>query len=150
MEYLLDRISDDPFTAKFKKLNVAMSELVTNYSLVNFVPCSVKSKESMLSIRNAVDKANGYCFSSLEESRLQAQMAFANSDFEYAKTQQVREEFMGFAAAASGDSDDDDTDERQPPPTRRPPPLWLPRLFLAPIACCLARWSSDVIAVRLS
>jgi len=95
LEYLLDRISDDPFTAKFKKLNAAMSELITNYSLVNFVPGSVKSKEAMLSVRNAVDKANGYCFSSVEESRLQAQMAFATNDFEYAKTQQVREEFMG-------------------------------------------------------
>ena len=63
LDYLLDRISDDPFTAKFKKLNAAMSELVTNYSLVHFVPCSVKSKQAMLSMRNAVDKANGYCFS---------------------------------------------------------------------------------------
>ena len=105
LEYLLDRISDDPFTAKFKKLNEAMSELITNYSLVNFVPCSVNSKEAMLSLRNAVDKANGYCFSSVEESRLQAQMAFATNDFEYAKTHQVREEYMGHS----------DSEEEGPP-----------------------------------
>jgi len=109
LEYLLDRMSDDPFTAKFKKLNAAMSELVTNYSLVHFLPCSVKSKEAMLSLRNAVDKANGYCFSSVEESKLQAAMAFSNSDFEYGKTQTVREDYM------FRDEDDD-----KPPPQNKP------------------------------
>jgi len=110
LEYLLDRISDDPFTAKFKKLNEAMSELVTNYSLVHFVPCSVKSKEAMLAMRNAVDKANGYCFSSVEESRLQAQMAFSNNDFEYAKTKTVREQYMMPS----------DEEEGEEPPTNKP------------------------------
>ena len=109
LEYLLDRMSDDPFTAKFKKLNAAMSELVTNYSLVHFLPCSVKSKEAMLSLKNAVDKANGYCFSSVEESKLQAAMAFSNSDFEYGKTQTVREDYM------FRDEDDD-----KPPPQNKP------------------------------
>lgn len=116
LDYLLDRISDDPFTAKFKALNAAMSELVTNYSLVNFVACSVNSKEAMLALRNAVDKANGYCFSSVEESRLQAQMAFATNDFEYAKTKQVREEFMMMA----GEEDDEDENASDEKPTRPP------------------------------
>jgi len=115
LDYLLDRISDDPFTAKFKKLNAAMSELVTNYSLVHFVPCSVKSKQAMLSMRNAVDKANGYCFSSVEESRLQAQMAFSNNDFEYAKTQEVRESFM---SRKSSDNEEEEFD-RPPPQTKQ-------------------------------
>jgi len=38
----------------------------------------------MLTQSNAVAKAKGYCFSSVEESRMQAPMAFSNSDFEYA------------------------------------------------------------------
>ena len=37
-----------------------MTDLVTDYSLVNFIPVTVKSKERMLAVSQQVDKANGY------------------------------------------------------------------------------------------
>ena len=59
-------------------------------------------------------QANGYCFSSVEESRLQAQMAFSNNDFEYAKTKTVREQYMMGGPGSSPD------DEDAPPPANKP------------------------------
>lgn len=96
LNFLVDRLPDDPFMAKFKKLNEAITGLVTDYALVNFMPLSVNSKEQMLAVKNAVDKANGYCFGSAEERNLRTMLtsAFSNTDFEYAKTGQVREQFM--------------------------------------------------------
>jgi len=97
LEYLVDRMPDDPFTAKHKKLTKAITGLVEDYGLVNFIPLSVDSKEMMLNVKNAVDKANGYCFgSTTEERNIQSLMstAFGASNFEYSKTQAVRETFM--------------------------------------------------------
>ena len=51
----------------------------------------------MLSVKNSVDKANGYCFGvTAEERNIQSMMssAFGETDFQYSKTQQVREKFM--------------------------------------------------------
>jgi len=47
LEYLLDTFPEDAFTAKYKQLNTAMTGLVSDYSLVNFLPVTVKSKERM-------------------------------------------------------------------------------------------------------
>ena len=55
------------------------------------------------------------CFFSVEESRLQAQMAFSNNDFEYAKTQEVRESFM---SRRSSDNEEEEFD-RPPPQTKQ-------------------------------
>ena len=51
----------------------------------------------MLGVKNAVDKANGYCFgSTAEERNIKSLMssAFGGTDFEYSKTQEVREKYM--------------------------------------------------------
>ena len=88
---------EDPFTAKHRKLTKAITELVQDYGLVTFIPLNVDSKEMMLNVRNAVDKANGYCFgSTVEERNIQSLMssAFGASNFEYTKTQEVREKYM--------------------------------------------------------
>lgn len=97
LDYLVERMPDDPFTAKHKKLTKAITDLVQGYGLVNFVPLSVESKELMLGVKNAVDKANGYCFgSTAEERNIKSMMssAFGGTDFEYSKTQEVREKYM--------------------------------------------------------
>jgi hypothetical protein len=39
-------------------LNEALVDLVTNYSLVRFIPLSVKKKEMMLNVKNAIDQVN--------------------------------------------------------------------------------------------
>ena len=90
-----------------------MTGLVSDYSLVNFLPLTVKSKTRMLAVRNAIDKANGYCFTSVEEANTQRMMAFSSNDFEYAKTQEVREDFMGRNTSSSEVDSEEDGKEVQ-------------------------------------
>ena len=45
------------FTKKYKLLNEALTGLISDYSLVNFVPITVKKKERAAS--QVIDKANG-------------------------------------------------------------------------------------------
>ena len=51
----------------------------------------------LLGVKNAIDKANGYCFGvTAEERNIQSMLgsAFGATDFEYNKTQEVREKYM--------------------------------------------------------
>ena len=41
LDYLVDHMPDDPFTEKHKKLTKAITDLVQDYGLVNFIPLSV-------------------------------------------------------------------------------------------------------------
>ena len=59
LEYLVDTSPEDNFTKKYKLLNEALTGLVSDYSLVNFVPITVKKKERLLAASKVIDKANG-------------------------------------------------------------------------------------------
>jgi len=97
LEHLVDSMPDDPFfSSKFKKLNAAITDLVQNYSLVSFVPLSVDNKQRMMNVKNAIDKANGFTFGPEEERGMKQLLAYsADSNFEYAKTADIREDIMG-------------------------------------------------------
>ncbi len=113
LNYLVDRMPNDPFTAKHKKLTEAITGLVQDSGLVSFLPLSVDSKEQMLAVKNNVDKANGYCFGSkTEERHLNAMMssAYGVTDFEYAKTSEVREKYLD--EKPPNEDDDNDSDKR--------------------------------------
>jgi len=97
LDYLLDTFPEDNFTRKHKKLNEALTGLINDYSLVNFLPVTVKSKERMLAASQVIDKANGYVFGTGEERNLRAMMgtALGGADFEWAKTGDLRSQYMG-------------------------------------------------------
>ena len=59
LEYLVDTFPEDNFTKKYKLLNEALTGLISDYSLVNFVPITVKKKERLLAASQVIDKANG-------------------------------------------------------------------------------------------
>ena len=48
LDYLLDYLGNTPVTKKYQKLNKAMAEVVTDYSLVSFLPVSVESHSTLL------------------------------------------------------------------------------------------------------
>ncbi|KAJ8953175.1 hypothetical protein NQ317_013579 [Molorchus minor] len=77
LEYLLDLLDDGQFTKKFKKLNAAIVELIQDYGLVAFIPLDVKSEKSLLELKSAIDKANGYIYGSGEERSIQALLSCA-------------------------------------------------------------------------
>jgi len=105
LEYLLDCFPEDNFTKKYRSLNEALTGLITDYSLVNFIPLTVKSKDRMLAVSQHIDKANGYVFGCAEERTTRSMMGsvFGGADFEWSKTGDVREEYMD----ANIDDDDD-------------------------------------------
>lgn len=96
LEYILDTLPDDNFTKKHKQLNEALTGLISDYSLVNFVPITVKNKERLLAASQVIDKANGYVFGSGEERSMRNLMgsALAAADFEWSKTGDLRTEYM--------------------------------------------------------
>merc|ERR1712029_412161 len=103
-EYLIDTFPDDNFTKKYKLLNEALTGLISDYSLVNFIPVTVKNKEKLLAASQVIDKANGYVFGSGEERSLRNMMgsALGGADFEWSKTGDLRTEYM----------DEDENDEQ--------------------------------------
>jgi len=77
LDYLLELLDDDPLSHKYKKLNEALVSLVEEYGLVCFIPLDVSSERSLLSLKSAVDKANGYVYGSGEERSIQALLSCA-------------------------------------------------------------------------
>ncbi|CAG9840160.1 unnamed protein product [Diabrotica balteata] len=77
LEYLLELLDDGPFTKKYKKLNAALVDIIQEYSLVGFILLNVKSDKSLLELKSAVDKANGYIYGSGEERSIQALLSCA-------------------------------------------------------------------------
>ena len=43
-DVMVDTFLEDNFTKKYKLLNEALTGLISNYSIVNFVPITVKEK----------------------------------------------------------------------------------------------------------
>jgi len=112
LEYLLDCFPEDNFTKKYRALNKALTGLITDYSLVNFVPITVKSKERMMAVSQLVDKANGYVFGSGEERNIRNMLgsALGGADFEWAKTGDIRAQYMGEQDQIGNDLDKVDID----------------------------------------
>mmetsp|Transcript_36472 Transcript_36472/g.94765 ORF Transcript_36472/g.94765 Transcript_36472/m.94765 type:complete len:91 (-) Transcript_36472:82-354(-) len=54
-------------SARFKKLNEALIEVVEDYGLVGFLPLNISDKESVYGVVKNVDKAIGYIFAGNEE-----------------------------------------------------------------------------------
>lgn len=77
LNYLLEQLDEDPFTAKYKKLNKALVSITEGYSLVSFIPLDVSNKGLLLQVKNAVDKASGYVFGGNEPRDIQTLLACA-------------------------------------------------------------------------
>ncbi|XP_051171634.1 GPN-loop GTPase 2 [Leptopilina boulardi] len=77
LKYLLEKLDEDPLTAKYKKLNAALVEVIEMYSLVTFLPLDVSNKALLLKVKNEIDKANGYIFGGNEPQDIQTLLACA-------------------------------------------------------------------------
>ncbi|XP_063238282.1 GPN-loop GTPase 2 [Bacillus rossius redtenbacheri] len=104
--YLLEALDDDPRTSRFKKLNVALVSLVEDYSLVSFHPLSVRDTDSLLALRSAVDRANGYIYGCGEERNIHALLSCAvGAQYEVDRSGKVRD--MAEDYDSRGDNDGD-------------------------------------------
>ncbi|KAK9729588.1 Conserved hypothetical ATP binding protein [Popillia japonica] len=86
LNYLLQLLDKNPFSSKFKKLNASLINLIEEYSLVWFVPVNINSERSLLTLKNCVDKANGYVFGDGEERSVRTMLSCAvgsNAPFDH-------------------------------------------------------------------
>lgn len=80
---------------RYKKLNAALVSLIEDYGLVSFLPLSIKHKHTLLRLKNAVDKANGYIYGTGEEKSVQALLACAvGGEYEIDRTGKDQDVFM--------------------------------------------------------
>ncbi|XP_060519196.1 GPN-loop GTPase 2 [Cylas formicarius] len=77
LDYLLELLDDGYITKKYKKLNSAIVGLIQDYGLVSFSLLDVNSDKSLLDLKSAIDKANGYIYGSGEERSIQALLSCA-------------------------------------------------------------------------
>lgn len=54
-----------------KNISQSMCEILSNYSLVNFLPLAIEDKERMQVVSKCIDKASGYIYSSRDLNRIQ-------------------------------------------------------------------------------
>lgn len=77
LNYLLEALDSTPGMQKYRKLNAAIVSMVEDYSLVTFQPLDVEHKDSLLRLKNIIDKANGYVYGATEEKSINSMMACA-------------------------------------------------------------------------
>lgn len=77
LNYLLDCLDSDNFMNKYKKLNSAFVSIIEDYSLVTFQLVNMLKEESLINVKNLVDKANGFVFKSEEGRHINSMLACA-------------------------------------------------------------------------
>ncbi|RXG73613.1 GPN-loop GTPase 2, partial [Armadillidium vulgare] len=95
LDYLLESLDKGPLTKKYHKLNKAIAEVVTDYSLVSFLPLSVDNRGTLINIMRAVDKANGCVFGTDEERNIQRLLSCAvGAEMDHDRYGNARDIFM--------------------------------------------------------
>lgn len=77
LKYLLEALDSAPGLRKHARLNAAIVSMVEDYGLVTFQPLDVKRKDSLLRLKNIIDKANGYAYGAAEEKAVNTLLACA-------------------------------------------------------------------------
>lgn len=77
LNYLLDCLDTDNITSKYKKLNSAFVSIIEDYSLVTFQLVNMLKEESLMNIKNLIDKTNGYVFKAEEGRHINSMLACA-------------------------------------------------------------------------
>ncbi|GAB0094894.1 GPN-loop GTPase 2 [Sergentomyia squamirostris] len=77
LQFLLDALDATPGMTKYQKLNAAIVSLIEDYSLVSFHLLDANRTESLLRLKNAIDKANGFIYGAGEEVSVNSLLACA-------------------------------------------------------------------------
>jgi hypothetical protein len=122
LRYLLDRLDEDDededgelrlepkeptlLSARFRRMNEALIEVIEDFSLVSFHPLQIQDADMLQRLTQAIDKANGYVFTSVDwqtavvkDTALADQTAAADAQEKYIDREEVK-----------GDQDDVDDD----------------------------------------
>ncbi|OWA51354.1 GPN-loop GTPase 2 [Hypsibius exemplaris] len=97
LDFLLDRLEEQPYGRKLAKLSKAICEVIQDFSLVGFLPMSIKDRETMYHVAKNVDRITGYSASELEERKVRQTMAnipTAAPEFDYSLISNVQEKYI--------------------------------------------------------
>ncbi|KAL2919189.1 hypothetical protein HK105_201464 [Polyrhizophydium stewartii] len=112
LQYLVDRLNDDPVMRRYAKLNSTLCELVEEFGLVGFSTLCIEDKESVLHLSRAIDKANGYIYGGLEKGNESIFMTAERWDPWDQHMREVAERYVSTGDPTGMASDDDnDKDE---------------------------------------
>ncbi|TGZ57802.1 hypothetical protein CRM22_009857 [Opisthorchis felineus] len=80
LQYLVDKINknNDPFLAKYERLNQALISIIQDQSLVQFLLLDIQNMSHLERVMRYADRANGYVFGPDEQRNLQALMHSAS------------------------------------------------------------------------
>lgn len=77
LSFLLDALDNNPFYAKYKKLNEAIVSMVEGYGLVSYHLLDSNNTESISRLLMMADKANGFAFGSSDTQNINAMLSCA-------------------------------------------------------------------------
>uniref|UniRef100_A0A158P7M0 GPN-loop GTPase 2 n=1 Tax=Angiostrongylus cantonensis TaxID=6313 RepID=A0A158P7M0_ANGCA len=66
---LLELLNDVPGLERYRALNAAICDVLSNFDMVNFVPLNVEKKEDMANVLRLADSANGWAFHDVGDIR---------------------------------------------------------------------------------
>lgn len=109
LQYLVDKINktDDPFMAKYERLNQALISVIQDQALVQFLLLDIQNVSHMERVMRYVDRANGYVFGPTEQHNLQALMHMASGA-------EMSTDWIGMAQERYMSSDRDDERKDEP------------------------------------
>jgi hypothetical protein len=114
LSYLINRMEDEGerFTRKYCALNKAICELIEDYSLVSFYTLNIEDKESVFNLIKAIDKANGFVFTTyLNETSPNSDLkwmslAYSHSQWDFERSAVVQERYFKDEEVEEGDNRD--------------------------------------------
>lgn len=75
LNYLVDTLDSDKFMAKFKKLNKKICDVVSDYSLLSFIPLNIQKKNSVIKCIQQIDRANGFIYGEYDRDGMMSSIA---------------------------------------------------------------------------
>lgn len=80
------------FDERFHKLNQVLSEVIEDYSMVEFHTLCIEDKDSLMNLLRVIDKCNGYAFGALElENESIFETAAGSQDFAQENNDAIKE-----------------------------------------------------------
>jgi GPN-loop GTPase len=84
LSYLQSYLDDSPFaTDRFKQLNAALCDVISDHSLVSFTPLNVQDQHSVGTLLRLVHKATGFYQMPVDSNKQPVHIASADLDFAY-------------------------------------------------------------------
>lgn len=75
LSYLCETLDSDFILKKYKRLNEKICDVVSDFSLLSFLPLNIQLKSNILRCIQSVDRANGYIYGSMDNMEMMNSVA---------------------------------------------------------------------------